>query len=88
MKNKTPDELISQFNFKKPAIYKIKVQGDLNENWTGRLGGLQINIERSQGKESVYTLIGQISDQSALSGVLNTLYELHLTIISVNILKT
>jgi hypothetical protein len=68
-------------SFRKPAVYKIKVQGELRESWSERLGGLQINVERSPGKEPLSTLIGQISDQSALSGVLNTLYELHLTII-------
>ena len=76
-----------EFSFSKAAVYKIKVSGDLSENWSERLGGLQINVDRSQNKEAVSTLIGQINDQSALSGVLNTLYELHFSIVSVNILK-
>lgn len=77
----------SKFSFVKPAVYKIKVQGDLNTSWIERLGGLQINVEKSGDKEPVSVLIGQINDQAALSGVLNTLYENHLMIISVNILK-
>jgi hypothetical protein len=81
------DKGTSKFSFKKPAIYKIKVLGDLSESWSERLGGMQINVERSQDKSPVSVLIGQINDQSALSGVLNTLYELHLTIMSVNVLK-
>ena len=77
----------SKFSFVKPAVYKIRVHGDLNASWTERLGGLQINVQKSGDKEPVSVLIGQMNDQAALSGVLNTLYENHLTIISVNMLK-
>ena len=77
----------SKFSFVKPAVYKIKVLGDLNASWTERLGGLQINVQKSGDKGPVSVLIGQMNDQAALSGVLNTLYENHLTIISVNMLE-
>ncbi len=77
----------TKFSFKRPAVYKIKVLGDLNESYSDRLGGMQITIDRSVAIEPVSILIGQINDQAALSGVLNTLYELQLSIISVNILK-
>jgi hypothetical protein len=76
-----------EFSFKKSAVYKIKVLGDLSESYSGRLGGMQITIDRNVAKEPVSILIGQINDQAALSGILNTLYELHLSIMSVNILK-
>jgi hypothetical protein len=76
-----------EFNFTKPAVHKIKVLGDLSEDWSDRLGGMQINVDRSQETGPVSVLIGQINDQSAISGVLNRLYESHLTIISVTMLK-
>lgn len=82
-----PEKTNPEFSFTKAAVYKIKVLGDLNVSWSERLGGLQISVERSEDKEPVSVLIGQMNDQSALSGVLNTLYENHLTIISVNMLK-
>ena len=78
----------SEFKFQNPAIYKIKVQGELKENWSERLQGLQITVERSQGKKPVSVLIGQINDQTALSGVLNALYNFNMTIISVQMLKS
>jgi hypothetical protein len=81
------DKVSTEFSFKKSAIYKIRVHGIINESWTERLGGMQINVERSQDKDPVSVLVGQINDQAALSGVLNTLYESHLTIISLNMLK-
>ena len=77
--------MVTKFN--KPAIYSIKVQGELGDEWASRLGGMQINVKRKKGKETISILTGRLSDQSALSGVMNTLYELHLTIISVNILE-
>ena len=77
----------SGFSFKEPAIYKIKVQGALNESWSERLGGMQITVERPIDDVPISVLVGRINDQSALSGVLNALYESHLTIISVNMLK-
>jgi len=77
-----------EFRFQNPAMYKIKVQGELKENWSERLQGLQINIERSPGKKPISILIGQINDQTALSGVLNALYDYNMTIISVHMLKS
>jgi hypothetical protein len=76
-----------EFGFTKSAIYKIKVQGDLNTNLSDQLGGLQIIVKRNDNKEIESVLIGQINDQSALSGVLNTLYELHFQILFVSILE-
>ncbi len=77
-----------EFRFQKPAMYKIKVQGELKEKWSERLQGLQINIEKSPGKKPVSILVGQINDQAALSGVLNALYEFNMTIIAVHMLKS
>jgi hypothetical protein len=88
MNKSTPQERAGQkFNFKKPAVYKIKVQGEISGSLTDRFGGLQITVDRSKGKDPVTVLIGQINDQSALSGVLTTLYDFHLPIISVSMLK-
>ena len=77
-----------EFSFQKPAIYKIKVQGELKGSWSEKLQGLQINVERSPGEKPVSVLIGNISDQSALSGLLNALYDFNMTIISVNMLTS
>ena len=72
-------------NFKKKAIYKIIVKGSVNKNLSNILQGMQIYKDRKDKTES--SLIGMISDQAALSSILNTLYENHLTVISVNMLE-
>ena len=70
-----------------PAIYRIRVRGCLNAALSDRLEGMFIeNLARSDGKvESV--LEGRLLDQASLSGVLNTLYELHLPVMSVDCLS-
>ena len=70
-----------------PATYRIKVQGWLDESKSEFLGGMTITTS-SQGDEGVMTtLVGRLRDQAELSGVLNTLYEFHLPILSVEFLK-
>ena len=81
-------KIIPEFRFQKSAMYKIKVQGELKENWSERLQGMQITVERSRSNIPVSVLIGQINDQTALSGVLNALYDYNMTIISVQMLKS
>ena len=76
-----------EVNFNKPAVYIIRVQGELADEWSGRLGGMQITQERKKGAKTISILTGRICDQPALSGVLNTLYDLHLPVLSVNILE-
>ena len=72
--------------FDRPGNYRIRVQGFLDETWSERLGGMTIltSVRGSQGQ--VTMLIGQLKDQAELSGVLNTLYELHLPLLSVELL--
>jgi hypothetical protein len=73
-------------NMDKPKIYRICVEGRVHESWVDRLGGMRVSIDN--GQEKVVTVLeGQLRDQAALSGVLNTLYELHLPVISVDCLE-
>jgi len=62
--------------------------GSLDKSWSKRLGGLTIcsdNAERTNGVEMT-TLTGELIDQAALLGVLNALYNLRLTLWSVECL--
>jgi hypothetical protein len=68
----------------KPATYRISVEGAVGQKWSGRLGGMQIATQERESQKPVTTLSGQVPDQAALIGVLNTLYELHLNILSVS----
>jgi hypothetical protein len=65
------------------ATYFIQVEGHLDASWSDRLGGLTIETTSEDGGTIVSTLTGQLPDQSALSGVLNALVDLHHALISV-----
>ena len=66
-----------------PGTYHICVQGAIDPTWSDRLDGMEIHLSAGEGKARVTTLEGELSDQAALAGVLNSLYELHLPILMV-----
>ncbi len=76
------------FSSKKPAVYRIRVQGQLEDSWSERLAGMIITVKLHEDEKPVTTLEGLLTDQAALSGVLNTLYDLHLPVLSVEYVKT
>ena len=69
-----------------PATYRIRVQGILDESWSDRLGGMTITTATQADGAPVSTLTDCLQDQAALFGVLNTLYDLHLPLLSVEYL--
>ncbi len=69
--------------FDRPAIYQICVQGIIDPNWSDRLAGMTIRQVAEQASSPITILDGELIDQSALLGVLNSLYELHLPVLSV-----
>jgi hypothetical protein len=73
--------------FDHPAFYQIIVQGRIDPTWSDRLEGMAISRQTVEASPSVTTLEGELSDQAALAGVLNTLYELHMPVISVKRLE-
>ena len=66
----------------RPATYKIKVPGYLDESWLDWVGGMTIGIESDCDGQPVTTLTGTI-DQAALQGLLRRLYSLGMPLLSV-----
>lgn len=73
--------------FDRPATYLIAVEGRIALTWSDRLEGMTIRQAAEATEPPVTTLEGELSDQAALAGVLNTLYELHLPVVSVSRLE-
>jgi hypothetical protein len=66
-------------------VYQIKVQGRLAENWSAWFNGLSIAGETTgESAAPVTTLTGVVADQAALRGLLKRIWDLNLTVISVN----
>lgn len=68
--------------FSGPSRYRIDVQGHVSEAWAGRFGNLSMRRCIADGQE-ITRLEGVVSDQTQLAGILNTLYELHLPLVSI-----
>jgi hypothetical protein len=81
------EESRKSFPFNRPGTYRIRVLGSLDESWSERLGGLRITTSSLKDQGPVTAFVGQIRDQAELSGLLNTLYDLHMTLVSVEILE-
>ena len=65
-----------------PLACTVRVAGTLDARWAGRLGGLRV---RAAGRGYPVTeLRGRLPDQAALFGVLVTLYDLGLPLLSVD----
>jgi len=69
------------------AIYSIQVAGYLDESWSNRLGGLKISVSDPDENTLITTLSGSLIDQAALFGVLKTLYDMRLPLLSVECLE-
>jgi hypothetical protein len=68
------------------AAYQIRIQGYLDKSWSDRMGGATIQVQSQPPEAPVTTLTGDFQDQAALAGVLNTLYDLGLPLLSVECL--
>ena len=77
-----------RFAFDRAGNYRIRVLGFLDESWSERLGDLRITASsREDQKGPVTEVVGKVRDQAELMGVFDTLYNLHLPILSVECLK-
>ena len=70
-----------------PVTYRIDVEGHLNESWSDCLAGMRITVHKRADQTTVTTLIGRLKDQAELSGVLNSLYDLHQSILKVEVMN-
>lgn len=69
--------------FDNPATYQISVQGRIDPTWGDRLEGMTICLVTTEVNSPITTLVGEVTDQAALVGILDTLYELQLPVLSV-----
>jgi len=74
---------MSNTHFSSSGYYRIEVEGILPSSWCNRLGAMQILPPSHPLIDEITTMQGKVSDQADLSGILNSLYELHLPLLSV-----
>jgi hypothetical protein len=77
--------------FDRPAVYRIRLQGKLPPNWSDAVAAMTVEVTgevtgeamTGAGEMPVTALHGEVADQAALSGLLNEIYGLQMTILSV-----
>ena len=80
-------EHLDGFAFEKPGVYRIRVFGELDQEWSDRLSGMSIKVQTKEGRTPITFLEGSLRDQADLMGILSTLYEFHMAILSVECLS-
>jgi hypothetical protein len=70
-----------------PATYQIRVHGRLAPLTASRLGDFALAVRQGDAQTEVTDITGWISDQAALMGVLELLYSMGLTLLSVERLQ-
>ena len=68
--------------FSRPGRYLIEIEGTLSASWSNRFGDMQVSSSWSN-HGSVTVLEGRVKDQAELAGILSTLHQLHLPLLSV-----
>lgn len=66
--------------------YQIMISGLLNQNWSDWFAGMAIVSGLTVDGATVTRLTGPFADQAALRGVLNRLWDLNLTVLSIECL--
>ena len=69
------------------AIYRIRISGFLDVSWADRFGGLNISEKKDPKGNLETVLVGRLADQSELSGILNTLHDSQMPVLSVECLE-
>ena len=65
-------------------FYQVKISGHLDESWTTWLDCATIIREITEGNQMPVTILTfPVADQPALRGLLNKLFDLNLTLLSV-----
>ena len=70
-----------------PVTYRIDVEGHLAESRSDYLAGMRITVRKRLDQTTMTTLVGRLKDQAELSGVLNSLYDLRLSILKVEVVN-
>jgi hypothetical protein len=63
--------------FYEPRLYRIRIKGHLDKNWSKWFDGMSLTYE-----ENSTILEGDVADNSSLHTILNRIYDLNLTIVS------
>lgn len=82
------EKKVNKLKFGNKANYQIIVQGKLNKEWSSSFADLKVESKQDQNGDYTSIIHGSVKDQSELSGILNSLYSMHLPVIEVKFIKS
>lgn len=68
----------------KASSYHIEIEGRLDTRWSSWFNNMTITVEDRDPDLFVTVLDGTVPDQASLRGILNKIWDLNLSLISVN----
>ena len=77
------NEQLPENPFDLPAHYRITVTGILDNSWVERHWGLASSLVELRDAPDQTVLVGEVTDQAALAGILAALYNMQHTVVSV-----
>lgn len=63
--------------------YEISVEGELDESWSDWFNGLLQRTQQAGTGTIITTLTGPVADQAALRGIICSIWDLNLVLLSV-----
>jgi hypothetical protein len=64
-------------------VYQITIAGRLDRKWSDWFGNMAVSVAQAPNWGAVTILSGVVADQATLRGILNKIWDLNLTLVSV-----
>jgi hypothetical protein len=64
-------------------VYQITIAGKLDRKWSDWFGDMAVSVATGPDGSPITTLSGVVADQATLRGILNKIWDLNLTLVSV-----
>lgn len=77
------DQPFQKFNMHNRAIFRIRIQGELDESWFEYFGAQSVSVEVDKAGNKSTVIISEPLDQGALVGLVNQLNALGIPLVSV-----
>jgi hypothetical protein len=77
-----------RLNMCQPAVFRLRLQGTVDESWTEYFGAQSLVVEVDAGGHAVTALTTEPVDQAGLIGIINYVNMLGLPLVSVDCLST